>query len=135
MKTRGAKQTCCKARSQNWITNAPYISFFLQLLHTVRHRPCMHKCRRCFAKGIKFSAKRKRYATVVQRSLRRQMKLLETQGKKGKTICECYRETPGIQNMIAINEWLLLGRLRLEPAHRSIRSVNRVSENVWLCMY
>lgn len=56
-------------------------------------------------------------------------------GNKGKTICECYRETPGIQNMIAINEWLLLGRLRLEPAHGSKRSVNRVPENVWICMY
>lgn len=58
-----------------------------------------------------------------------------TQKNKGWTICKCYRETPGIQNMTAINERLLLGRLRLEPAHRSKRSVNRVPEDVWLCMY
>lgn len=37
--------------------------------------------------------------------------------------------------MTVMKEWLLLGRLRLEPAGRSERSVNRVPENVLLCMY
>ena len=62
-----------------------------------------------FRQGYQIQCKRKWYATVVQSLLRRQMKLLETQEKKGKTICERYRETPGIQNMTAINEWVTLG--------------------------